>query len=446
MLPHVQLTPKPRRYPSEIKTDGLVFWLSAQEYSAGASITSGQTVKTVNNQFRASGLIAGGGTTNVVSWRGKTAFDFRTGGNYFIGTDNFPITGTTPSTIIAVGQPVNSTGGGNGSNYHIGVSWGGTAANRSRALATDGSGVLRAIWYNNDPTFSSSTIGINKPSVMIIRDVSATSALGNISQNGRTNDTTQQTHAAIDTGTGAFLTIGQWMGDYINYPFGYISEVLIYNRSLSDAEINTVMTYFEGLYVIKGFSSFAPFSSPTEAASGGTPAGTYWFQGGSMSSPRQLVYSGANYYDSSAYVRGFSAPYRSTATVNELGLNIPFTKFLVQRSDAVYRGLVRFNSTQAYNATANTGIIGDSAINTANWSPRTTVATKVILGAVGGHGIYSLAQNACSWPTADSAIGAGWNGSLCGTNFPNDLVLGTGVSDSATYTNLSGTWEHWLSW
>lgn len=441
MLPHVQLTPKPKRYPSGLPTSGLKFWISASEYSAGSSITNGQDVKSYNNQFRLGGAINATGTTNVVSWQGKTAFDFRSAGNFFRTANNIGISGTNPSTIILVGAPVNASGGGNGSDYHIGVSWGAVGANLTRALATNAAGTLRSVWYNNDQVFTSSAVGINKPSVMIIRDVSATNAIGNVSQSVRTNDTTQSAHSAINT-TDSVVTIGQWSFDANQYPFGYIAEALIYDRSLSDTEVDSVMSYFESFYSIKGFSSASPWSSPTEAATAGTASGTYWFKGGSMTSARQLSYTGANYYDSSAFVRVFSAPYRSTATVNELGNNIPFTKILVRRIDGDVRGLVRFNSQQTYNELSGAGSVGDSAINNFGVG----AATRVVLGRAGGHGIYNTAQNECSWgSTISGSIGAGYIGT-CGS-FPNDLYNGYNPSNSGpNYSNTSGTWEHYVSW
>ena len=202
------------------------------------------------------------------------------------------------------------------------------------------------------------------------------------------------------------------------------------------------MTYFETYYSIVGQSSLAPIASPTQAASLGLISGTYWFRGGSMTSARQLFYTGTNYYDNSSFVRVFSAPYRSTATVNELGFNIPFTKILVRRIDGDVRGLVRFNSQQTYNELSGGGAIGDSAINNFGAS----AATRVILGRAGGHGIYNTAQNECSWgSTIIGSIGAGYI-STCGS-FPNDLYNGYNPSNSGpNYSNTSGTWEHYVSW
>jgi Putative Ig domain len=193
---------------------------------------------------------------------------------------------------------------------------------------------------------------------------------------------------------------------------------------------------------IDGSTSQKAFSSPTQAALFGTSAGTYYFKGGSMSSAVQLYYSGSNYYDNSSYVRTFSAPYRSAATVNRLGLSIPFKKIMVRRVESDTRGLVRFNTSQVYNEALSQGLVGDSGEN--NFS--STKPTRVILGTAGGHGIYNNSQAACSWgSTISGSIGAGYV-SVCGS-YPDDLYQGYNPSDSGpSYQNTSGTFEHWLSW
>lgn len=440
MLPHVQLSTKPKRYPTEIPTLGLKLWVSVQDYSIGNSISNGNVVKTYNNQFSLGNTVVNTGTTNVVSWNGAKAFDFRTANaNYFQTSNNVGITGTAASTIILVGSPINSSGSGNGTNYHIGISWGGSSAGLSRALATDSSGSLRAIYFNDDPIIPGTTVGIGKPSVMIIRDAaSSTTTVGNISQNGTTNTTVS--HGAINTSDGT-VRIGNWKND-LQYPFGYIAEALVYDRYLSDSEVSTLTSYFNSLYNIKGFTASSPLSSPTEAATLGLSSGTYWFKGGSMPVAKQLFFTGANYYDSSGFVRVFSSPYRSTATVNEVGSNIPFTKFMVRRVDSDTRGLVRFNTQQTYNLISGAGVIGNSAIN--NFG--VTAVARVIIGEPGGHGIYNESQNSCSWgSTISGSIGAGYI-STCGS-FPNDLLHGYNTSNNGpNYSNASGTFEHLVSW
>ena len=105
---------------------------------------------------------------------------------------------------------------------------------------------------------------------------------------------------------------------------------------------------------------------------------------------------------------------------------------LVQRDTLDLRAAVYWSTPITYNSistdTANSG-----------YSPR-----RVILGGAGGHGIYNTSQNTCSWGSSLGGIGAGYDGSICGT-FPNNLVWGTGTN-TATYENRSGTWSHWITW
>jgi hypothetical protein len=178
-----------------------------------------------------------------------------------------------------------------------------------------------------------------------------------------------------------------------------------------------------------------PFVSPKQAQDLGYSNGTYWFKGGSMTAAEQLEFV-PNYYEGKPFCCVFRSPYNSTATTNKLDLAIPMAGFLVQRDTLDLRAAVYWSTPITYATTATSGD------NTADsgYSPR-----RVILGYAGGHGIYTTGQQACNWPNGAGAIGAGWNGSTCGS-FPNGLLWGTGQSSTATYTNMSGTWSHWVYW
>ena len=154
-----------------------------------------------------------------------------------------------------------------------------------------------------------------------------------------------------------------------------------------------------------------------------------------MSSPVLLEYQ-PNYYENKPFCCVFRSPYRSTATTNRIDLNIPMGGLLVQRDTLDLRAAVYWSTPITYNT------VGGAGNNTADsgYSPR-----RVILGNSGGHGIFATNQTQCNWGTATGAIGAGWDGSTCGS-FPNDLVWGTGRSDTATYENRSGIWSHWVTW
>lgn len=184
-----------------------------------------------------------------------------------------------------------------------------------------------------------------------------------------------------------------------------------------------------------------PFGSPVQASELGYGSGTYYFKYGSMAAALQMEYQ-QDYYDGRAYCCVFRSPYNSTATTNLLGNNIPMRGLLVQSDDLVNRQSVHWYTAQLYNSTS--GANNDSAY----MGGLIPTARRVILGGAGGHGIYTTSQNQCNWGiTTRGAIGAGYNGSTCGS-FPNGLIWGIGNStnSSATYEVLSGTWSHWIWW
>jgi hypothetical protein len=166
----------------------------------------------------------------------------------------------------------------------------------------------------------------------------------------------------------------------------------------------------------------------------GNPAGTYWFRSPSMSSAMEMFYS-PNLIDSRGWVRVFSSPYSGTATTNLLGNSIDWQGILVQRSTQDIRHTAYFTTSRLYNS--------DSSTTTSSSGTRT--GFRVFLGGAGAHGIYNTSQLPCNWGDSNNAVGAGWNGSSCGS-FPNGLIWGTGQSGTPVYTNLSGTWEHWIYW
>lgn len=177
----------------------------------------------------------------------------------------------------------------------------------------------------------------------------------------------------------------------------------------------------------------AAWTSPQELQNNGQPAGTYLIKSPSMNTAISMYYE-PNYFDSKPWVRVFSSPYTSTATVNLLGNSIDWTGILVQRTSLDIRHTAYFSASRLYNL--------DSSATTSSSGTRT--GYRVFLGEAGGHGIYNTSQSPCSWGDSNGAVGAGYNGT-CGT-FPNNLVWGTGQNGSPFYTNLSGTWEHWIYW
>jgi hypothetical protein len=185
----------------------------------------------------------------------------------------------------------------------------------------------------------------------------------------------------------------------------------------------------------KDGSSFSKAAtSPDSLMLQGKPEGTYWFKSPSMSAPKQLFYS-PNMVDGRSWVRVFSSPYNSTATVNEIGNNIDFEGFLIERSDTNFRSYSYFSTKQLFNqrSTTTTTTGGNKG------------GFRVYIGFAGGHGFYNTTQGTCSWSDSSGSIGSGWNGSTCGS-FPNGLLWGTGQGGNPVYANLSGTWQTWIWW
>lgn len=179
-----------------------------------------------------------------------------------------------------------------------------------------------------------------------------------------------------------------------------------------------------------------PFTSPVQAAANGATSGNlYYFKSGAMSAPQELEFQN-NYYESKPWCRVFTSSYAGAATLNKLDLSIPMKGLLVQRNTLDIRAAVYWSTPITYTS------VGGAGNNTADSG---YAYRRVMLGYAGGHGIYNTSQNQCSWSDSVGAVGAGWDGGTCGT-FPNDLRWGTGQSGTPTYTNLSGTWSHFVYW
>ncbi len=215
------------------------------------------------------------------------------------------------------------------------------------------------------------------------------------------------------------------------------------SSSIVQSSIVFKATDAAGNFTNKTFAIEPIYSSPTSAANAGATAGQYRFKSASMSSPQLLDFVPA-YYDSSAFVKVFAAPYGSTATLNKIDLNIPMTKLLVQRSTLDYRGVARFSSPQQFNTIGSPGLTPSSVAN--NFGGETS-SMKVFLGMPGGHGIFNPSQNTCNWgSTISGSIGAGYAPNSCGS-FPDDLRFGANPSNSGpVYANANGTWEYWVTW
>jgi hypothetical protein len=176
------------------------------------------------------------------------------------------------------------------------------------------------------------------------------------------------------------------------------------------------------------------------------PAGNYFFQ---LPSQDPLLsytvvtfeYSGFDLSGTGfGWVKLFESPYNGTATTNLLGLGYRFNQFMIRRSDGAFWGTGGWadgSICRAFN-------YRDANSNGDLTNTGTKSGFRVFFGIGGGHGFYNTSQNPCNWSDSTGSIGAGWDGSSCGT-FPNSLLWGTGTS-SAVYDNRSGTWATWGRW
>lgn len=194
-------------------------------------------------------------------------------------------------------------------------------------------------------------------------------------------------------------------------------------------------TYYGPRGYADGTSAY-PFASPVQAMNmGAASGGLYYFKFGSMSSAVELEFQN-EYYESKPFCCVFRSSYIGTATVNRLDLNIPMKGLLVQRDTLDIRAAVYWTTPITYNSLSGSGN------NTADSG---YPYRRVILGYAGGHGIFNTGQTQCNWGDSVGAVGAGYDGSTCGS-FPNGLIWGSGQSGSPTYINRSGTWSHWVFW
>lgn len=168
------------------------------------------------------------------------------------------------------------------------------------------------------------------------------------------------------------------------------------------------------------------------------PAGTYWFSPPGAAT-MQLDYEKDLQSTGVGWVKVFSSPYASTATLNLLGQDLPITQFMVRRSTGDVYGTAGWNdgTYRRFNARTTTGDVSTTG---------TLIGYRVFFGSAGGHGIYNSVQTPCQWPNVGvGPIGAGWDGSTCGS-YPDSLRWGTAASGTPTYANRSGTYEIWLRW
>jgi len=161
-------------------------------------------------------------------------------------------------------------------------------------------------------------------------------------------------------------------------------------------------------------------------------AGWYWFRDHNMTKP-EYTYFGTDYW-----ALAFSSKTYGNASFDLINKGVGWNYLRVQSKDGAHMNRVWWGGSKQDYATR-------SSTSTSSSKSGYISGMRVYLGAPGGHGIYSTSQNVCNWSTAANAIGAGWDGVNCGT-YPNNLVWGTGQSNSPVYVNITSgeVWEIWI--
>lgn len=187
-------------------------------------------------------------------------------------------------------------------------------------------------------------------------------------------------------------------------------------------------------------------TSPQQLQNAGFEDGFYNIQG-SGQSQSLLMYVFMNLVNSKAWAVVTSATYASTADINLLGYSIPWTGLAVRRvsTTSITNRSSNIGPETAFFDTQRT--FNESSSTVTSNSSGTRVGFRVFLGQAGGHGIFTTSQDVCNWGSATSgAIGAGWNGSTCGS-FPNGLIWGRSTAnDGPIYNDRSGYWQVLINW
>lgn len=166
------------------------------------------------------------------------------------------------------------------------------------------------------------------------------------------------------------------------------------------------------------------------------PQGWYWIKPPGASEAFFSEYSGGN-YKSTGY--GFWRWWRCNDDYHTI-LNHHYNKgyqwnlLMVEKENTGTWQTAGFSTNQTFNQRNST------ALSTSG----TRTGYRVYFGYAGGHGIYNSGQSVCNWGSSSGGLGAGFNGSNCGS-FPDNLYMGTG-GGSNTYGGRGGVWSFWFRW
>jgi hypothetical protein len=168
----------------------------------------------------------------------------------------------------------------------------------------------------------------------------------------------------------------------------------------------------------------------------GTAGNIYYIQPGGLGAVVQAEYSGDNFKGTGyGYFKYWSAPDLGAPTVSLYGQGFRWNVLLVEKAGGVWEWLGFSGTYLTFDARSDTTAIGTFG---------TRAGFRVFFGFAGGHGIYNTGQSVCNWGSSGSAIGAGWDGSTCGS-FPSGLRMGVGQDGPPVYTDRGGTWNFWFS-
>jgi len=241
---------------SDITATGLLTHASAENLTSGSSYS---TLTPIAGSIGGTyvGRTGGGGSPThdgssqsvpVVSWGTKKAFDQR-GGKAWRSTANIPVVGLQPSTMVSIGEVNSPNGSANSSTYHISLNFGNNGANKTRAIASNGS-VARNVWYNND-TLMTISAAVGSKDVYVLRN-------NTDARNFKWNTKTQsETGTIADVSGTQHYTDGptplwtQWRDDNgTQYPYGYLAEWFVFDRYLTDTEVARIIAYGKAKYGI----------------------------------------------------------------------------------------------------------------------------------------------------------------------------------------------------
>jgi hypothetical protein len=236
--------------------------------------------------------------------------------------------------------------------------------------------------------------------------------------------------------------------DYCRFVGGYRRDNLAcilskdnINSTSKFGDINNYSTTYKGQNVLdiarlQFTPPFPVYSSPDQV----TSDGFYWYETADPAREPVKLYTKVNLADGKNWVRVFSSPFASTATVNEVGKSIPFRGFLIQPSDGSFQTYSYFSSNQLFNLRNSTALtVGGNKAGFA-----------VYIGYAGGHGFYNVnispIQTPCNWTNSVGMVGAGFDG-ICGS-FPNALRWGVGQSGTpvCNMVPVGTVWETWITW